>query len=105
MNENNSVKCLEKHIKELRQVREQYNKQLDQYIIELEKLKKKPAPKKEIDEIMRTIKQVIKNEHFSESLIDAKIKHCVCGSKPPSNINKDTTTMIGGGSYKKKKPT
>ena len=97
MNENNSVKCLEKHIKELRQVREQYNKQLDQYITELEKLKKKPAPKKEIDEIMRTIKQVIKNEHFSESLIDAKIKHCVCGS------NKDTT--ISGGSYKKKKPT
>lgn len=78
MNENNSVKCLEKHIKELRQVREQYNKQLDQYINELDKLKKKTAPKKDVDDILRTIKQVIKNEHYSESLIDSKIKNCVC---------------------------
>ena len=76
--EKNGIKCLEKYIKELRQIREQYNKQLDGYIGDLEKLKKKPGTKNEIDEMFRTIKQVIHNENFSESLIDAKIKQCVC---------------------------
>lgn len=86
--ENNSIKCLEKYIKEVRQIREQYNKQLDGYINELEKLKKKPGTKKDIDEMFRTIKQVIKNEHFSESLIDAKIKQCVCKTSGGGKGNK-----------------
>ena len=87
MNENSGIRCLEKHIKELRTTREEYNKQLDNYITQLEKLKKKPGTKKEIDDMFRTIKQVIKNENFAESLIDTKIKHCVC----------KTSTGCGGG--------
>ena len=61
MNENNSVNCLEKHIKELRQVREQYNKQLDQYIIELEKLKKKSKFQERIEMMQKMQQEKLKN--------------------------------------------
>ena len=71
-------KCVEKYIEEIEMIRRRYNNQLDNMIIELERLKKNNGSQREIKDVYRNIRQVIKNETLDEKLVDTKIKNCVC---------------------------
>ena len=71
-------KCVQDYVKEIEKIRKQYNDQLDNLIVELETLKKNNGSEREIKNVYRNIREVIKNETLHEKHVDDKIKNCIC---------------------------